>query len=209
MAEVTNDDANDLADEILSRDEFLPEEPGRVQEAVGRVFEEIGDFLAGLFGALGGVGGSAGMVIAILLLIGAVALLGFAIYRAIKGRRPKERSERDTTARIVFDEVVEPAELKALLDRFMSESDWRNAVIAGFRLSVVQIIDRGIAREVAGATTGYFAAAVGERRPEILEDYLPASEAFERAFYSDLAVGREDLAHVERLLNRLELVGAK
>lgn len=67
----------------------------------------------------------------------------------------------------------------------------------------------GVAREIAGATTGDFAVAVEARRPELLETYRHAAGAFERAFYSDLLIDQSDLAAVDTLLARLETVGAE
>jgi len=210
VAEVTNDDANDLADEILSREEFLPAgDPGPLERGVERVIEIIGDVLGRIFGAFGGVGGGAGQLFAIILLVLAVIVLGFAIYRALAGRKPKEKGENVSEARIVFDEVVEPETLRAELSNAKQQGDWRGAVIAGFRLAVLSLIEDGIAREIAGATTGDFARAVQQRRPELLDAYAPASSSFERAFYSDLHIEQDDLQQVENLLARLQLTGAR
>ena len=92
MAEVTNDEANDLADEILGREQFISaSEPGIFQRSVDRAFDFIGDTLGRLLGAIfGGAGGAAGQTLAIILLVLAVALLMFAIYRAITQRPPKD-----------------------------------------------------------------------------------------------------------------------
>lgn len=210
MAEVTNDEANDLADEILLREDFLPaRDPGFFSRQVERVTDFIGEILGRIFGAIfGGGGGAAGNVLAIVLVSLAVVVLLFAIYKAVTGRVPKEKLD-DTTARIVFDEVVEPDQLRAELARHMSAENWRAAVIAGFRLGVVGLIDSGIAREVAGATTGDFARAVERRRPELLDTYTGAAGAFERAFYSDLTIERSDLDRVDTLLNTLTTAGAQ
>ena len=210
MADLSNEEANDLADEILSREEFLltTPEPGPAQDVINWIGEQISrvfEFLGNLFG---GVGGAAGRGFAIILLALAAGVLVFAIYRAVSGRPPKAEKE-DVGARVVFDEVVEPAELRAQLASLKAASDWRGAVIAGFRLAVVSLIDEGVAREIAGATTGDFARAVEARRPELLDVYSPASASFERAFYSDLEIHRDDLSRVEQLLGRLSSVGAK
>jgi len=210
MAEVTNEDANDLADEILSREEFLASrEPGFLERNVNRVLDAIGDFLGDIFAAIfGGAGGAAGSVLAVVLLVLAVAVLLFAIYKALVEREPKIVDDDGVGPRIVFDEVVEPAELRLQLRQYRSAGDWRQAVVAGFRLGVVGLIDARIAREVAGATTGDFATAVEKRRPELLATYEHAARAFERAFYSDLDINERHLAEVETLLARLELVDA-
>lgn len=211
MADVSNDDANELVDEILSRSEFLPaREPGFFQRAVDRVIEAIGDVLGRIFEAIfGGAGGAAGTTLAVILLGLAVALLLFAIYRAFAEREPAPEESGDSGPRIVFDAVVEPEELQAQLREYRSSGNWRLAVIAGFRLAVVGLIDARIAREVAGATTGDFATAVEKRRPELLATYGHGAAAFERAFYSDLAVDQNDLAAVDALLTRLETASAR
>ncbi len=210
MAEVTNEEANDLADEILRRDEFLAAgEPGPATRALNWVGEQIADFFGWLFGGFGGIGGEAGRVLATILVVLAGLLFCFALYRAIANRKPKAKKESSDGTRVVFDEVVEPSALRDQLARLRSSGDWRGAVVAGFRLAVVGLIDQNIAREVAGATTGDFASAVQQHRPELLDTYQPAAAAFERAFYSDLEVRQADLGDVERLLERLQTVGAR
>lgn len=210
MAEITDDEANDLADEILQRDEFLPaNEPGWATRLLERIGQEIGRFFEWLFSGFGAVGGGVGKVLAIVLLVLAAGLLLFAIYRAFSNRKPRKKKEVATGTRVVFDEVVEPEQLREELARLKSSSEWRGAVIAAFRLAVVGLIDQNIARETAGATTGDFARAVQARRPELVDAYTPASAAFERAFYSNLDVGQSDLADVERLLGRLEPAGVR
>jgi hypothetical protein len=208
VAEVSNDEANDLVDDILLRDEFFAaREPGFFERQVERVFDFIGDIFEELFGGLfGGAGGAAGNVLAIILLSLAGGVLLFAIFKAITGRTPKDDVD-ERSARIVFDEVVEPEQLRAEFARQRASSNWRAAVIAGFRLAVVGLIDSNIAREVAGATTGDFARAVERRRPGLLENYRSAAGSFERAFYSDLEIDEGDVAMVAALLGELSLAG--
>lgn len=210
MAEVTNEEANELADEILGRSEFIAaREPGFFERSVNRVIETISDFLGAIFGAIfGGGGGAAGTTLAVILLALAVAVLAIAIFKAITEREPSEDDDDEGGPRIVFDEVVEPNQLQQLLREHRSAGDWRPAVIAGFRLAVVGLIDARIAREVAGATTGDFATAVERRRPELLATYNHGAAAFERAFYSDLAITEQDMGDVDALLARLQSVGS-
>ena len=210
VAELTNDEANELADEILRREEFLPaRDPGFFARTVERVVDFIGGILERIFGAIfGGGGGAAGSTLAVILVTAAALVLIFAIYKAITGRVPKDKTQ-ESSARVVFDEVVEPAQLRSELAQHLASENWRAAVIAGFRLGVVSLIDSGIAREAAGATTGDFAAAVDARRPELRETYASAAQSFDRAFYSDLAVDRTDLDHVQRLLDSFAAAGAR
>ena len=209
MAEVGNEEANDLADEILGREQFIGAgEPGFFERAANRVLEEIGEVLARIFGAVfGGAGGAAGTTVATILLILFALLLIYAITKAFRNRVPKEKTE-STEARIVFDEVVEPEELRAELARYASEQNWREAVIAAFRLSIVELIEANIAREISGATTGDFARAVKLRRPALLDAYNPASWAFERAFYSDSRIHESDLRSVQALLDEISTSNA-
>lgn len=206
MAEVTNEEANDIADDILGSERFLSaNEPGIFQRTVDRVIEFVLDFLGDLFGVFGGVGGAAGRGLAIVLLVLAGALLVFAIYRAAKTRVPKVE-EADSKTRVVFDAVVEPEELQSLMGKHIAAGDWRQAVIAGFRLSIVGLIDANIAREISGATTGDFAAAVQSRQPDLLPPYETAARSFERAFYSDINIDQSDMEHVHVLLDKLNTV---
>lgn len=210
MAELTNDEANDLADDILLREEFLPaRDPGFFARQVERVTDFISNILERIFGAIfGGGGGAAGSTLAVILVSLAVLVLLFAIYKAVTGRVPKDKTE-DATARIVFDEVVEPEQLRAELAQHLASENWRAAVIAAFRLGVVGLIDTGVAREVAGATTGDFARAVEHHRPELIGTYNGAARSFDRAFYSDLTIQRDDLDRVQKLLDALTTASAK
>ena len=210
MADLSNDEANELADEILSRDEFLAaREPGFFQRTVDRVLEAIGDFLADIFGAIfGGAGGAAGRSIAVILLALAVGLLLFAIFKAVRDREAKVENVDEGGPRVVFDEIVEPDELREQLQLHRRSGDWRQAVIAGFRLGIVGLIDARIAREIAGATTGDFASAVEQGRPELLDTYRASAASFERAFYSDLLIDERDLATIDTFLARLDTVSA-
>ena len=69
MVEIDNEEANDLADDILGREQFISaSEPGFFERAVDRVFEIIGDILSPIFEAIfGGAGGAAGRTFAIVL----------------------------------------------------------------------------------------------------------------------------------------------
>lgn len=206
MAEVTNEEANDIADDILGSERFISaSEPGFFERTVDRVLGFIGDILSDIFGALGGVGGAAGQGFAIVLLVLAAALLAFAIYRAVKTRVPKTPDD-ETKARVVFDEVVEPEELQAEMDKHVAANNWRGAVIAGFRLGIVGLIDANIAREISGATIGDFALAVQNRQPDLITVYDDAARSFERAFYSDIEIGQPDMERVRNLLSHLENV---
>lgn len=210
MADLSNGEANDLADEILLRSEFLPaREPGFFSRSVDWVLEQIAELIARVFGTIfGGGGGAAGSALAIVLLAIAAIVLLLAIVKAIRGRVPKPDTDKSPGTRVVFDQVIEPEALRTELGRHRAVGDWRAAVIAGFRLSVVGLIDANIAREVAGATTGDFATAVARRRPEALDTYRAAASSFERAFYSDLEIVQADLASVDELLGFLSLSGA-
>lgn len=210
MADLSNGEANDLADEILLRSEFLPaREPGFFSRTVNRVLEAVGDFVGWIFGSLfGGSGGAAGSVLAIVLLFVAAVVLILAVIKAFRGRVPKSDTDDSPGTRVVFDEIVAPDELRAELSRHRASGDWRSAVIAGFRLCVVGLIEENIAREVAGATTGDFATAVERRRPALLDTYRDGAASFERAFYSDFHIDESDVSNVDALLSSLSLSGA-
>lgn len=209
MADLTNDEANELADEILLRSEFIgAREPGFFTRSVNRVIDEIGELITRFLGALfGGAGGGAGSAVAFLLLGVAVLVIVYALYRAWHTRRTDREEDEPRGARVVFDEVVDPDRLRRELAQRRTGGDWRGAVIAGFRLAVVELIDARLAHERPGATTGDFGRDVDRARPELSPPYRAAAAAFERAFYSDIAVGETDLADVQRLLDRLVAVG--
>ncbi len=206
MAEISNGDANDLAEEILRREEFLgAREPGFFTRSVNRVLGWIGDLIVSIFDAIfGGAGGGVGVGLAFVLLGLAVLVLIYAVVKVVSLRRRERRDADDEPgARVVFDEVVDPGELRRHLEASRARRDWRSSVIAGFRLAVVELIDRRVAVERPGATTGDFGRDVADRAPELSPTYEPAALSFERAFYSDNEVGPDDDVAVSRLLGQL------
>lgn len=209
--EISNEEANELADEILLRGEFLgSREPGRFARAVDRVIGWIGDALDRIFSTIfGGAGSGAGVTLAYILLAVAIVVLLLAIWRAIKGRTPKDDEADDPGARIVFDELVDPNELRTDLAARTASGDWRGAVVTGFRLAVVALIDAGVAVERPGATAGDFGRAVDRNRPELSDPYTQAASRFNLAFYSDAEIVEGDYKLVSALLSSLDRVGAK
>ena len=208
--EIGNDDANELADEILLRGEFLgSREPGFFSRSVNRVLEWIGNLLDRIFSTIfGGSGAGAGAAIAYILLAVAIVIVAIALIRAIRNRRADRDTALDATARIVFDEVVDPDELRADLASLRAAQDWRGAVVAAFRLAIVALIEQGIALERPGATTGDFGRAVERNRADLVADYRRAADSFERAFYSDAPITEADQLATAALLERLDRVPA-
>jgi hypothetical protein len=209
QVEITNEEAKDLADEILLRGEFIPaRDPGFFREGVNQVFEWIAEFLDWLFGGIfGAAGGGAGSLIAYILAGVAAVLIILAIVKAVRGYDKPEKVVEGTGTRVVFDEVVDPAVLRQDLASASASGDWRAAVIAGFRLAIVQMIDRRIVAERPGATTGDFGRALAAKESFLASSYRPASGAFERAFYSDNEITEQDLSSVRTLLGQLEPAG--
>ncbi len=191
-SQLSNDDANDLADEILLREEFLPaRDPGWFQRSVDRVISEVLEVIGRVLEALfGGAGSGVGVGLAYVLLALALVVLILAIARAFRGRITDDQDERQ--ARVVFDEVVDAEDLERDLAAATASRDWRAAVIAGFRLAVLDLIDARLAVDRPGASIGDFDLDLQTRAPERLEAYRRASDGFERAFYSDLAVDEAD-----------------
>lgn len=206
MAELSNEEAKELADEILLRSEFIgAREPGFFTRTVNRVIDAIGELITRFIGALfGSAGGGAGSVVAFGLLGIAVVVIVFALWRALSTRRAdRDEGSGVRGARVVFDEVVDADRLRQELAGRRAAGDRRGAVIAGFRLAVVELIDGRVARERPGATTGDFGRDVDRARPELSAAYRGAASAFERAFYSDSVIDDRDLAAVEEFLDRL------
>ena len=209
MAELSNEAANELADEILLRSEFIgAREPGFFTRTVNRVIDEIGELITRFIGALfGGAGGGAGSAIAFGLLGVAIVVILYALWRAWSTRRAdRDDDSPDRGARGVFDEGVDPERLRRELASRRTAGDWRGAVIAGFRLAILELIEVRVARERPGATTGDFGRDVERSRAALSPAYRAAAAAFERAFYSDSVIGEQDLADVHELID--QLVGA-
>ena len=208
--EISNEEANELADDILLRGEFLgSREPGFFSRSVDRVLGWIGDLIERIFSTIfGGAGAGAGVTIAYLLLGLAIIIVVVALVKALLTRRADGDEASEAIASIVFDEVVDPEELRADLASLRAAGNWRGAVVASFRLAIVALIEQGIAFERPGATTGDFGRAVSRNRPELADDYRAAASAFDRAFYSDEDIGEADHEAAATLLARLDRVAA-
>jgi hypothetical protein len=206
--ELTVDEANTLADDVLGGPDFLgASDPGVIERARDQVQEWIVDFLDTVFGRLfSSGGGGAGRTLAFILLGVFVLIMIAAVVRAVRMGRIGKDDDVDTGARIVFDEVVDPAQLREQLSASRAAGNWRSAVVAGFRLAVVRLIEEKIVAERAGATTGDFGRTIAVARPDLAGVYEPAALGFERAFYSDADISAADLESVEALLLTVDSV---
>jgi hypothetical protein len=191
----------DLADEILSRDEFQPPSE-TLLERLARWISDLFDFGEPRVGsASSGSGGSA--VVTLLLL--AAALVGIVVLLRVVVRRPRRRRpppEPEPDPDVEVARTVDEWTAAAL--RHEAAGAWKDGLRCRFRALVTRLIERGLVPEVAGRTSGELRTDVRATVPAAGEDFDEAADLFDRAWYGDLPTGPDEAsrfaAHAERVL---------
>lgn len=81
--------------------------------------------------------------------------------------------------------------------------DPAEAVRCGYRAVVAGLASSGGVDEVPGRTVGEYRAQVREHRPELLDDFVRASDVFERVWYARRGADPHDVATVLDVAARL------
>ncbi|MFQ5558789.1 MAG: hypothetical protein ACE5GB_14945, partial [Acidimicrobiales bacterium] len=154
------------ADRILSRPEFR-DDRNFLERALDWLVDEIGGLLGGLFGA---GGGGAGLIVVVV--IAALGLLVLVAAMRAFGRLARE--QRVPAGRsgltIVLGEAVDRTGLDARLRAAEAAGEWREAVLARYRLLVIDLIERGLLDEAPGRTTGEHRRRLAEVLPGSSDD---------------------------------------
>ncbi len=166
-----------------------------------RIGRRLGEWLQRLLenlnvpGAQGGqFGGGAGTVVAWVLIVLALAVLVFAVVRAVQ-RRVRKPPADDTPA--TTTDVEHERRAKDWADeatRMEREGRYKDAVRARYRELVRTLVDRDQLPDVPGLTTGELRRALSRTTPTAREAFDRACTTFELAWYAELPVDGDDLS---------------
>jgi hypothetical protein len=183
------DEANERADEILSRPEF--QEPAKswfeqagawLQETVGRVLGEL-------------LGSGAASIVTWLVLAAGIAVIAFV------GVRIARTTQRDPGVAVTRpgDDRRRSIDWSKEADRLEASGRWRDALRARYRAMVADLVERQVLRDIPGRTAGEHRAEITHRAPAVASEFAGASELFEEAWYGDAATGPDEVQRLRAL----------
>jgi hypothetical protein len=192
----SDDDVREQVREVMSQPAYRYE-PTLLERIGRRLSEWLQRLLENLNvpGASAGTfGGGAGTVVAWVLIVLALAVLVFAVVRAVQ-RRVRKPPADDTPA--TTTDVEHERRAKDWADeatRMEREGRVKDAVRARYREMVRTLVDRDQLPDVPGLTTGELRQALGRTTPTAADAFDRACTTFELAWYAELPVDADDLA---------------
>jgi hypothetical protein len=188
------DEVRRLAEEILAQPRYdEPAEPllDRILNWIG---ERIGDLLESLGGGAGGGGSALGWVVLVL----AVAAIGYLVFRYARGINVERRVGPEAPPAMI-ELTRSPAEWRAEAHQLAGEGRFREALRCRHRALVADLVAQGVIPEIPGRTAREYVADVAVNRPAAGPAIAEITEVFEAAWYGNAATGHGDLARVEEL----------
>jgi hypothetical protein len=188
------DEVRRLAEEILS-DPRYDEPPTPLMERFwGWVADRIGDLLDLL--ASGGGGGL--LAWAVLLL--ALAVAAFAVWRAVR-RWPRSARGGEDGVSAMVELTRSPAAWRAEAERLEEQGRWAEGLLCRYRALVGELVADGAIPEAPGRTAREHVADVRVARPAGAAAFAEATDLFESVWYGAAPSGpaeAERLAALER-----------
>lgn len=184
--------------EIMSRPEFRYE-----PSWFDRLTDWIGERLESLFGqaapgSAATFGGGASSFVAWLVILVVVALVGLAVYYAVRNRVPRADRDADPTE-VEIEHRRDAQQWRADAEAHEAAGEWKLAVRARYRELVRTLTDRGQLPDVAGLTTGELRTALASTTPDASAEFDRCSELFEDPWYADRPTGADQNAEFRRL----------
>ena len=181
----------DLADQILA-DRRYERPPKSVPDRILDWFlEQIDSVLGSL------VGSGAGTVIAWAVVIGVVALITYLIVRY--GRVGGLERPAAPSARMMVELTRTPGEWLAEAASLEAVGRWREALRCRHRALIGELVRQGAIPDRAGRTAREYVRDVAVSRVAVLEDFVAATDLFERVWYGHLPTAREECARFQEL----------
>jgi hypothetical protein len=199
----TADEVRRRADDILAGPAYQEPEPSLVERALKWIGEQLRRLVPDL--PVGSptpspAAGSMGALnwIALMLLLGLVAFLLYVVISRGWGRR-RRRPDADPLVLTETEARRLPDEWIAAADRFEAGGRWREALRCRFRALVGELIERGVARDLPGRTSGELRRDVRRRAPDAAVAFEEATRLFDDAWYGDRPTGAEENARFRAL----------
>jgi len=195
-------------DDILSRPEFQPPE----RTWLRRVWDGFVEWLRSLFNAdddvpeitevpvESGGGGGPGALIAYLLLAAVLLLAAWVVWRLVRDRTPRAKSDTggDPGVSIDIDEHRSAADWRERANELEADGRWKDAVRAWLRWGIAGLVDREVLEDVPGRTTGEYRRYVARHEPDLDADFDRATRLFDEVWYADRAADAESVATMRR-----------
>ena len=182
------------AREITSRPEFR--RPGK------SLTQTVLDWLNNLLDRITRVSGGT-TVVGFLILLVALALIGWFVYRATRGLRPDPKR----SVSVIVDVGRPATDWRAEATAHDAAGRWREALRCRYRALIADLAARGTVREVPGRTTGEYRAALTRDLPAAAADFGVATELFERAWYGAEAAGPDENRRFDEAAERVVAAG--
>lgn len=201
LDDLDRDDARERAREELSRPEYQAAKPPLWQRVLGRVVREVLDLVVKAAGNV--PGGRAGMLLAALILVGAVALV------LVKLRPGLRAAQGD----VVFDAgaVLTAAQHRVLADEAATQGRYADAVRERMRALVRELEARGVLDPRPGRTAGEVARDAGAVVPGVADELRRAARTFDEVCYGGRAADASTYAVLvgcDETVTRSRLVAA-
>jgi hypothetical protein len=183
-------DAQDAAQEVLSRPEFHRPGPSIIERIEGWVSDALNRVLEAFSGVAGGG------VIAVVILIAAAALVVVMLVRFGRG---VQRDPGVPAARVRTGRGRTADEWRADATAHEAQGEWRAALRCRYRALVAELAGRGVLDDLPGKTTGEERTEVTDAVPAAGEPFGEATALFDEAWYGDVPTGPEETARLKEL----------
>jgi hypothetical protein len=181
----------DLADRILA-DPRYQRPPKSIPD---RILEWFSEQLGKVLGSL--VGSGAGTLVAWVLVLGAVALVGYLIVRFGRvGRIPRPL---DRPSKVMVELTRTPSEWRSEAEALEAKGRWKEGLRCRHRALIAELVRRGAIPEQAGRTAGEYVRDVAVSLPDASPALAAATELFEAAWYGDVPTGPNEAARFRHL----------
>jgi hypothetical protein len=195
----TSDEARRAAEEILKRPEF--QEPPR--SLYQRALDKLGELLGKVIDAI--VGGGAGSLIAWALIVVAVGLLAYLVFRGVqRGRRVRAAADEAPVVDVDLDLRRPPAAWDADAARHEADGRWRDALRCRYRSLLATLVRAGVLTDAPRRTSGEHRTVVRASRPALDGPFATATELFERAWSGDEPTGPDESAEFRAVAERVK-----
>lgn len=180
--EHTPEEVHRTVDEVLSRSEYLAEQPSLLERAISWVEARITEVLTALLNS--SAGSWVGVAVFVVIVLAVVALAVW-LARGVTPDPGGPDAAGDQPGRV-------PEAWLADAERLEASGDWLRGLRCRYRALVAALAARGVVEEVPGTTTGAYLRQVRTNAPAAATAFATATELFERAWYGRRPTGERE-----------------
>lgn len=197
IPEVTADEANERAAEILSRSEYQPPPESFAEKVANWIGERIGDVLNDM------VSGSASSVVGLVVIVVLLGLVALMIWRIVRTMSPVTHRNVDQGIGLEIEVPRSPDEWRSEAEGHEATGNWKAALLCRYRALIAELVQRGVLHSIPGRTTGEYRMDIRADQPVVAEEFSAASDLFDDVWYGDLQTGFDDNARFRDLSDRV------